>query len=247
MSGFIKTITLPLVILLALFFFNKFGPPFSFSSTVTQKTDLFTVSGEGKVTVIPDTGIVSLGVNLTRPTVKAAQSEVNSIINNVSAETKKLGVDAKDIKTAGYSVYPEYDYRSNPNRITGYRVAVSITVRVRNLEKINEVIDTATANGVNTVNGINLTVDDDRQKELLQEARELAVKEAKTKAQSLARAAGLSLGRIVNVQESGGYTPRPMYAFSKVAEAGMGGGADTQIEPGSTDISTTVTLFYETK
>ncbi len=248
MGGFIKTFVAALAVLIALFLYNRFGPPFSFTSTVTQKTDLFTVSGEGKVTVVPDTGVVDLGINLTRPTVKSAQTDVNNIINNISAETKKLGVDAKDIKTSNYSIYPEYDYRTGTGRITGYRVQASLTIKVRDLEKINSVIDSATANGANTVSGIQLTVDDDKQKALLQQAREEAIKEAKTKAESLAKAAGISLGRIVNVQEANG-EPRPVpYIAKDMAAVGMGGGGTaTEIQPGSTDITSTVTLSYETR
>jgi uncharacterized protein YggE len=247
MSGFPKTLSITLAIFLALFLYNKFGPPFSFSSTVTQKTDLFTVSGEGKVTVVPDTGLVDLGINLTRPSVKSAQTDVNNIINAISADTKKLGVDAKDLKTSNYSIYPEYDYRTGTGRITGYRVSASLTIKVRDLEKINSVIDTATADGANTVSGIQLTVDDEKQKQLLQQAREEAITEAKTKAESLARAAGITLGRIVNVQESGDNTPRPVFYAAKDIAAGLGGGGETQIQPGSTDITSSVTLFYETR
>lgn len=247
MSSYAKQITLIFVILITFFVFNKFGPPFSFTSTVTQKQDLFTVSGEGKVTVVPDTGIVDLGINLTRPTVKTAQTEVNNIINKISSDTKKLGVDSKDIKTSNYSIYPEYDYRTGTGRITGYRVQASISIRVRDLEKINQVIDSATAGGANTVSGINLTVDEEKQKELLKEARELAVKEAKTKAESLASAAGITLGRIINVQESDNNTPRPVAFLAKDASVGMGGGGNTEIQTGSTDIISNVTLSYETK
>lgn len=247
MNNLIKPFTLILAILLALFVFNKFGPPFSFTSTVTQKQDLFTVSGEGKVTVVPDTGIVDLGINLTRPTVKSAQTEVNNIINKISADTKKLGVDSKDLKTSNYSIYPEYDYRTGTGKITGYRVQASITIRVRDLEKINQVIDSGTAGGANTVSGIQLTVDEEKQKDLLKQARELAVKEAKTKAESLASAAGITLGRIINVQESENNPPRPVAFLAKDAAVGMGGGGNTEIQTGSTDIISNVTLFYETR
>ena len=247
MNGFIKTFSVALAILAALFLYNKFGPPFSFNSVVTQKTDLFTVSGEGKVTVVPDIGVVSLGINLTRPTVKSAQTDVNNIINKISTDTKGLGVDPKDIITSDYSIYPEYDYRTGTGRITGYRVQASLTVKVRDLEKINQVIDTATADGANTVSGINLTVDESKEKELLQQAREQAIEEAKTKAASLARAAGISLGRIVNVQESGGQPMPVPYLARDMMAVGSGGGGETIIEPGSTDITSTVTLFYETR
>src|SRR3989344_2894786 len=114
----------------------RFAPAIPISSTVTQKQDLFTVTGTGKVTVIPDTAIISLG-------------------------------------------------------ITVYQVSTSLTVTVRNLEKINEAIDTATAQGANTISSVQFTVDETRQKELSQQARQEAVKEAKIKAESLSRSAGL--------------------------------------------------------
>jgi hypothetical protein len=243
-----KVVFLTVIVSLAVLLVTRFSPAIPISSVVTQKTDLFTVSGEGKVTVVPDTGIVNLGINLTRPSVKSAQTEVNTIINKISEEVKKLGVDSKDIKTSDYSIYPEYDYTRGAGKISGYRVNASITIKVRDLEKINSVIDSSTANGANTVSGIQLTVDDDKQKELLQQAREEAIKEAKTKAESLARAAGISLGRIVNVSESGGnQVIRPVAYAAKELSIGMGGGADTSIQVGSTDITSTVTLFYETK
>lgn len=246
MNNFPKPILTFLLILAAIFVFNKFGPPFSFNSVVTQKTDLFSVSGEGKVTVVPDVGVVSLGINLTRPSVKSAQTDVNNIINKISADTKSLGVDAKDIQTSNYSIYPEYDYRTGTGRITGYRVQADLRVKVRDLEKINSVIDAATANGANTVSGINLTVDEAKEKELLQQAREEAINEAKSKAESLARAAGITLGRIVNVQESGNQ-PAPQPYLARDMTVGLGGGGETKIEPGSTDITSTITLFYETR
>lgn len=242
-----KNILTVIIVSLAVLLVLKFSPPIPVSSVVTQKTDLFTVSGEGKVTVVPDTGIINLGINLTRPSVKTAQTEVNTVINKITTDTQKMGIDAKDIKTSEYSIYPEYDYSSGRAKITGYRVNAAITIKVRNLEKINEVIDSATANGANTVSGIQLTVDDDKQKELLQQAREQAIDEAKTKAESLARAAGITLGRIVNVSESGSDVIRPVAYMAKEMAAGMGGGSDTSIQAGSTDITSSVTLFYETK
>ncbi len=221
------------LILAALFAYGKLGPGIPITSVVTQKQDLFTVSGEGKVTVVPDTAIVELGVTAQQSTVKAAQSQANTVINKITDELKKLGVDAKDITTSNYSIYPQYDYQAG-NRLTGYQVNASLTITVRDIDKVSQVIDQATAAGANTVGGIQLTVDDAREKELLQQAREEAVKEAKAKAESLARTAGITLGKIVNVQEAEVGGP---IVFAK----------PTQIEPGSTDITSSVTLFYETR
>lgn len=244
----VKVLFLTFIVSIGLLGVIRFSPAIPISSVITQKTDLFTVSGEGKVTVVPDTGIINLGINLMRPSVKTAQTEVNTIINKISSETEKIGVDKKDIKTSEYSIYPEYDYRTGTGKITGYRVSAAITIKVRDLEKINSVVDSATANGANTVSGIQLTVDEDKQKELLQQARVEAIKEAKTKAESLASAAGISLGRIVNIQESQ-INQRPIpYMAKEVSAVDMGGGAsNTNIQAGSTDITSSVTLSYETK
>lgn len=223
---------------MAVFAFAKWGPSIPISSVVSQKQDFFTVTGEGKVTVVPDTAIVDLGITVSRPTVKAAQTQVNSVINTISQSIKDLGISAKDIKTSNYSIYPQYN-----DRITGYQVNASLTVTVREIDKVNQVIDIATAKGANTVGGIQLTVDDARQKELLQQAREMAVKDAKSKAESLANAAGLTLGKIVNVQEDANNFPRPIMSMLAIADSTP----KTNIQPGSTDISTSVTLFYETR
>lgn len=241
---FVKLASIVILVLAAVFAYGKLGPGIPITSVVTQKQDLFTVTGEGKVTVVPDTAIVDLGITANLPTVKAAQTQANTIINKITDELKKLGIDPKDIKTSNYSVYPQYNYQQN-NRITGYQVNVSVTVTVREIDKVNEVIDAATANGANTVGGIQLTVDEEQQKTLTQQARDLAVKEAKDKAASLAKAAGITLGKIINIQE-GFTTPRPIYAKEMMAMGG-GGQADTQISPGSTDITSSVTLFYETR
>jgi uncharacterized protein len=169
-------------------------------------------------------------------------------MSNISSELQKLGIDKKDIKTSNYSVYPQYDYQSGTSRITGYQVSANVTVTIREMDKTNQAIDAATAAGANTVGGVQLTVDETRQKELLQEAREEAIKEAKEKAESLAKAAGISLGKIVNIQENSMNGVAPMlYAKAEDVRNMGGGGTPTEIQPGSTDIMTSVTLFYETR
>ena len=96
------------VFFLFLFAYTKLaGPiPFSLQSVVTNKTDAFSVSGEGKVTLIPDIAVVSVGVTAQGASVSTVQNELNSKMNTVSASIKKLGVDAKDIKTSFYNNAP---------------------------------------------------------------------------------------------------------------------------------------------
>ncbi len=230
---------------LSAFLIGKYSPGLPINSVVTQKDESFSVSGTGKVTVVPDTALVSLGVTASHGSVKSAQNDANTKINAITGAIKGLGVDAKDVKTENYSIYPQYDYQAG-NRITGYQVNVSISVRIRDLGKVNDVIDTATAQGANAVGGIQLTVDEDKQKELRKEAREMAVKEAKDKASELARIAGITLGRVINVYEDSA-VPTPNFYKEAALDVAGGRGGETNIEPGSTDITTSVTLVYETR
>lgn len=231
----LKLIATVILVMSAVYSYAKFGPGLPISSVITQKNELFTVTGEGKVTVVPDTAIVNLGIQVEQANVKSAQSQANAVINKMISDLKSLGIKDKDIKTSNYSIYPRYD---KPN---SYQVNVSVSVTVRDLDKINQVIDTATADGANSVGGVQLTVDEDKQKELLNQARSLAIKEAKTKAESLAQAAGMTLGKIINIQE-GSNNPRPIYALEM-----MKADSATNIQPGSTDVTSSITLSYETR
>ncbi len=243
----LKMVSVVAAVSVGLILIIRFSPPLSVSSIVTQKNSLFTVTGTGKMTVVPDTAIINLGISVTQPTVKSAQNQANSVIKKISDDAKSLGVEPKYIQTNNYSISPQYNYQTTPYRITGYQVTASLTVTVKDFDNINRVIDTATADGANTVSGIQLTVDETKQKELLNQARIQAVNDAKSKAANLASAAGITLGRIVNVEESGNApVPVRMYATADLSVK-SGGGAPTGIEPGSTDITTTVTLSYETR
>ena len=95
MKNFGEYLLLILAIWLGVFAYAKFGPGLPVSSVVTQKTDLFTVSGEGKVTVVPDVAILNLGMSSRKSTVKAAQTEANTVVNNLTAAIKEFGVNEK--------------------------------------------------------------------------------------------------------------------------------------------------------
>lgn len=231
---------------LALFLYTKFvgSIPFSATFTTTTKTDLFQVTGEGKVTAVPDIAQVNLGITVSRSTVKAAQEEANRVINKITDGLKKLGVAEKDIKTTNYSLHPDYDWTEGKQRVTGYQVTINLEVKIRKFEKINEVIDLTTAEGANLIGGLSFTVDEEKLKDLQVKARQEAVKVAKEKAESLAKAAGIKLGRIVNVQENivSPWEPRPFMALEKAAGAPE---EKTQVQPGESEIRVSATLSYE--
>ena len=235
-----------IVFFLSLFIYTKFvGPiPFSMTSYVTTKTDTFSVTGEGKATAIPDIAVVNVGVTAQGGTVAQVQQQLNTKMNKVLGAVKNLGVDAKDIQTTNYNISPQYDYQQPTQQITGYQANTNLTINVRAMDKANTVIDAATANGANDVGGITFDVSDKTKAQ--DEARQLAIAEAKKKAATAAKAGGFSLGRIVNYNEDFGNTPRPvMFATADSAGGAAPKTAPTQVEPGSNEITVDVTLSYE--
>jgi hypothetical protein len=228
-----------------LFAYTKLaGPiPFSLNSVTTTKTDTFSVSGEGKVTMMPDIAVVSAGVTAQGATVTKVQQELNTKINAVTLAIKKLGVDEKDIRTSYYNISPTYDYSSSTQRVTGYQADSNLTIKVRKIDMVNAVIDASTAQGANEVGGVRFDVDDKTKAE--NQAREQAVNDAKSKAQAAAKAAGFKLGRVINYSEGGGAGPRPMMYDAAKSVPIAGGGAPTQVEPGTSELTVSVTLSYE--
>ncbi|OGE25942.1 hypothetical protein A3H85_02220 [Candidatus Daviesbacteria bacterium RIFCSPLOWO2_02_FULL_40_8] len=241
LSPFITLLTF----FLLLFGYTKIvGPiPFSVDSVTTQKSDTFQVTGEGKTSVLPDVAVVSVGVTAGGSTVKIAQDTINSNINKVTEAIKKLGVAYQDIQTQNYSVNPNYDFKEGSQRVNGYQANTNLSVKIRDLEKVNLVIDTATGNGANQVGGIIFEASDKSKAE--DSAREKAVQQAKDKAQSAAKIAGFSLGRIINYSENLN-SIRPAISLRGVA-MGAADEKSTQIESGTNEVIVTVTLSYEIK
>lgn len=230
---------------LLLFAYTKFaGPiPFTVNSINTNKTDSFTVTGEGKVSVPPDVATVNAGIQANAATVKVAQDQINKVINQISAKEKELGISASDIQTNNYNINPNYDYQNGSQKITGYNANTTLAIKVKDINKVNSVIDAATANGANQVNNITFDVNDKTKAE--NTAREQAVTEAKNKAEQAAKMAGFQLGKIVNYSENfeGGPTPIPLMAKVNSTDAST----PTNIEPGSSEVKVTVTLSYEVR
>jgi len=224
------------------------GPSLAVNQITTNKTSTFDVTGESKIATIPDQAKVSLGITINQTTVKAAQDEANKVINDINTRLGEMGIEKKDIKTENYSLYPNIDYQAGTSqRIIGYTVTANLVITISDFAKVNQAIDMATSAGINQIGGITFSLSDERKTEIETEARKEAIENARQKANELARLSGMKLGRIVNVFEAPvtnfGEYPRPvMMDMAK----GAGGGAPTNVEPGSTTFNYTVTLSYET-
>lgn len=218
---------------------------------IMQNNDYqFSVTAEGKATAKPDIATISFGAQTeTKKTVAEAVSDGNDKMNKIIAELVSLNVDKKDILTTQYSLNPVYSYVQDTGKqnLDGYILLQSVTVKVRNLEVIGNIVQKVTAVGANQVGNIIFTIDN--QDSLKAEARAQAIKKAQAKAQDMAKESGLKLGKLVNVMEGGlmdpVYTNNFAYANDQMKSAPQA--AIPDIQSGQMEIKVDVTLSYKVK
>lgn len=221
-------------------------------------TNTISVSGEGEVFAAPDIANITFTVREESKKVADAQDKVTVKIKGALASVRKLGVAEKDIKTQNYSSYPKYEwqdgivscmgtncppYRPGKQVIVGYEVSQTVTIKVRDLEKVNTLVDGLTKAGVTEMQGPNFAIDDEDG--LKAEARKIAIEKARAKGEVLARDLGVTLVRVVSFSEGGYY---PMYARATLAGMEKGMGEDVgapEIPQGENKITSNVTVTYE--
>lgn len=201
-----------------------------------------TVTGEGRVTGSPDVAQVTLGVSHEAASVAEARERAAQAMTSMIDALKDNGVDEKDIQTTHLSIEPQYDYEDGKQRLRGYRVTNIVTARIRDIDATGDVIDAAVAAGGDAaqVQSLRFTIDDPS--ELQNQARRLAMQNARAKAETLADAGGVELGDVVSVSESVSGFPPPPIPFARAAtEADTG----TPIQPGELEVVVTVNVMYE--
>ncbi|MFW0862492.1 MAG: SIMPL domain-containing protein [Candidatus Komeilibacteria bacterium] len=219
---------------------------------VNPNMNQMSVSAEGEVFAKPDIATISFGVQTERfneavGATKAGTEKMNAVM----AKLAELEVEDKDVKTTQYNLNPVYSYgrEDGIRNLIGYELYQAATVKIRDLEKIGEIVEAVSSVGANQIGNVSFTIDD--QDELQAEARVDAIAKAKEKAQAIADAAGISLGDIVNIYESS--NPQPMYrndfAYAESVSAGIGGGGGPipDIASGEMEVTVNVTLVYKIK
>lgn len=217
----------------------------------------FTVSGEGKITAIPDVAQFTFSV-ITEggKDIAKLQKENTDKVNKAIDFVKSKGVEAKDIKTLNYNLDPRYQYFSCPKplageakpcppaEIVGYNITQTVQVKVRDFAKIGDILSGVVDKGVNDVSQLSFTIDDPTK--LQDSAREQAIAKAREKAKLIAKAGNFRVGRLLGIEEGGGVIPFYKYALPAAESLGIGDATPTpSIEPGSQEITVTVTLRYE--
>lgn len=203
------------------------------------------VTGNGSVVGDPDIATLNLGVSVEKASVEEAREAAASAMTAVIESLKANDVAEKDIQTENFSIYPQYDYTDDGRVLRGYRVNNTVSAKVRALESLSDIIDDAAGAGgdIVVVNSIQFMIEDSTP--LQTQARALAVKNAEAKAQTLAEAGGVTLGKPVTITEmsSGGGPP---IAFAESLElAADSARISTPVQAGELTVTVNVTIVYE--
>jgi uncharacterized protein len=197
-----------------------------------------TATGTGSVSTVPDRLFLNIGVQTSAPKVSDALKANNVSAQSLITALKEKGIEDKDIKTSQLSIYPQFD--SAGRKVTSYQVTNSVTVTVRKIDSSGDLIDAAsnvTGDAIR-ISGLNFAVSDPSPS--LAAARDLAVKDATTQAEQLAKAAGVKLGKIRSIQTAGSGNSTPIYRAAAVADK-----ASTPIAEGTQEITASVELVFD--
>jgi len=216
---------------------------------ITTSQNRLTVTGEGKVYAKPDVAILELSVVSQNKDVKLVQTENDSKMQEVVNFLKESGIEGKDIKTTQYNLQPQYDYswcRSTelpiycPPKLVDYILTQTLEVKIRDFEKIGDIVGALTSVGVNQISSINFTIEN--VDEIMSQARKEAIEKAQAKALSISWAAGVKLGKIIEISEGNNYNPPLRTMMAKdISEATN----SAPIETGTNEIIINVSLTYE--
>lgn len=206
--------------------------------------DTITLEGEGKVSGEPDLAQVDIGLFTEGENVPTAQEQNTEKVNAIIKALQDLGIAEADIQTNNYSITPRYQYDEGRQTVIGYAVSQNVSVKVRDLSKVGTVLSRVGQLGANQVNGVQFTIDDPSA--LQQAARKLAIQDAQAKAEELAEALDLDVVRVVSFSESsGGYYPPQPFAARELDAYGAGGEIAPDIQPGSLDVNSRVSVTFE--
>jgi uncharacterized protein YggE len=207
----------------------------------SEQQHIITMSGHGEARAQPDTAMLSAGVSVDAPTAAAALATGKTSMQAVLEAVKKSGVPDKDVQTQNFSVHPQYATQTGQAmHVTGYQVSNQVEVRLEDIGKLGAMLDALVAAGANQVNGVRFSIRDPAA--LVARARADAVSDARTKAETFAKAAGVALGPIISISETGNKVPRPILAapqFSLVESV--------PVALGEESIGADITIVWEIK
>ncbi|NIN65602.1 MAG: DUF541 domain-containing protein [Anaerolineae bacterium] len=199
------------------------------------------VMGEGKASAEPDLTVITIGVETRAATADGAAEENSERMAQVMDALQRREIADEDIRTVDYSIRAEIDWDDDERRILGYVVSNSVSVKIRDVDQVGDVLDAVTDAGANNIYGIQFTFDDPS--ELREAARAEAMGEAQSKAQALASLAGVGLGKPRMISESF-VEPVPFY-MERVYAAPAEAGGVVPVSPGQLEVRVQVQVTYD--
>jgi uncharacterized protein YggE len=239
----LSTLSIVGIMFVALVLINIFHISYPISVVTSTRSSELSVVGEGKVDVVPDNASVNVGINVDN---KKSTAEVQQMLdkthNNIVDAMLKLGIKKEDITTQNYSISPAYEFVDNQNKPNGFTGSASLSIKLKKIELVSQVVQAATAAGATDIQGTSFSVENpDAYRE---EARNKAIQNAKEQAQKLATTSGIRLGKETKILESNNNTATvPVFGTAMSAKVASSNGPE--IQPGSQTISSVVTLYFE--
>jgi uncharacterized protein YggE len=202
------------------------------------------VVGTGMASAEPEIAVVTFGVELRGDDPAALVNEAAQKIDQALAAVGKLGIAGEDVRTTGYNLWVENVYDPETGAPTGevvYHVSHFVQVTLHDLDKVGGLLANVVAAGVNSISGVNFTVE--APEALVEQARQDALEDAAAKAKQMADGLGIALGKPMLVMETGGGYSMPSMEWG--VGGGGGGMAAPSISPGGFSISVSVQVVYE--
>jgi uncharacterized protein len=201
---------------------------------------MISVTGEATVSAAPDLAQIDGGVTTEAKTAREASDANNAAMGRVLLALKGAGIEEKDFQTSRLSLQPQSaPNRPGPSAIVSYRASNRVTIRLRDVTKVANVVDTLVGAGANDIGGISFTVS--QASKLLDEARERAIADARRKAEIYAKAADVTLGSPLSISEEGSPAPMPYRKMS----AGMA--ASAPVAPGEETLQVNISVSWAIK
>ena len=213
------------------------------ASTSTQTMRTITVSGHGAVTVTPDVAYITLGATNTSKTLEAAQTDVSDRLAAIMKSLEANGVAKADIQTSGYNVSIQYEYDRDGNMkgIAGYTVTSGLNVTVRKLASLGAILDQSVTAGANLVSNVSFGVSDPSKP--ASQARDLAFKDARAKADEFAKASGTVVTGVVSIEETS--APKPAPQPVAMAAASGAEARSVPVSAGTTEVTVDISVVFE--
>jgi len=254
----VKRSIIMVLVLLAVFLLIRSINELKINSTIGSNdfSNTISVSGEGKVSVIPDIATFSFGVSEEREDTKSAQNSVSEKISKILDLLHELDIKERDIKTQSYNIFPRYEYYTkqricpvgsycpptSERTLVGYVVSQTISIKLRDLDQVGEVLNFLGSSGVSNVSGPSFDVED--REELVREARKIAILDAKKKAKELSKDLGVRLVKIVSFSEGRNFgVVRFESALNSASQ--IKDSFEPEIPVGESEIKSNVEIIYE--